>query len=264
MSNQPEKPHNVLVLGLGATVTFLLRSPAVFDGNTEIQPFIKSGKAVLVKGDALKQGDVKAAWGAASAHGTIEVVLFTVGGTPTFHLTKGIVLATPNLVTQCLLNLLCTIPSATTPKLVIISSNGLTRTSHKSLPLALKPVYGYLLAAPHEDKIGAERALRYCAGWPWNAKEDGEPTSEIMGENWTEREGLPVPGSLKNVLLIRPALLTDGKCTAEDGNKKPYRVAEGDIAGAYIVSRRDVAHFVVDAVTNKWSKFVDKCVCIAH
>lgn len=152
--------------------------------------------------------------------------------------------------------------------MVIISSNGLTHTSHKSLPLALKPVYGYLLAAPHEDKVGAERALRYSTGWDWNSQEDGEPTSEIMGENWTEREGLPAPGSLKNVLLIRPALLTDGKCTAEDEKKiekkKTYRVADGDVPGAWTVSRRDVAHFVVDAITNKWSEYADKCVCIAH
>lgn len=64
---------------LGATVTFLLRSTSVFDGNTEIQPYIKSGKAHLIQGDGLVQADVKKALDAAVSHGPVDVVLFTVG-----------------------------------------------------------------------------------------------------------------------------------------------------------------------------------------
>ena len=159
------------------------------------------------------------------------------------------------------------------PKIVTISSTGLTRASHAALPLPLKPLYGYLLSVPHKDKVGAERVISHCAGWTWNTKDDGEPGEDLMGPgDWTKREGLPAPGSLKRVLVIRPALLTDGECIAEKEvsattkkgkRKEPYRVSDKELHG-YTVSRKDVAHFVVDAVSNRWDEFENKCVSIAY
>ena len=45
-------------LAQGATVTFLLRSPSVFDQDAEMQKYIKNGQARLVKGDTLKKDTV--------------------------------------------------------------------------------------------------------------------------------------------------------------------------------------------------------------
>ncbi|KAF9004877.1 hypothetical protein BDZ89DRAFT_1237076 [Hymenopellis radicata] len=220
----------VRLLRLGSSVTFLLRNPSVFDGNEELAPFISSGKAILVKGDAMKQAEIKSAWDAASEHGSIDVILFTVGGIPSFSLKRGVFMTPENLVTQCLLNLLCTIPTdlSTPPKLVAITSMGVTHDSHKRVPVLLKPLYAYGLAAPHKDKVGAERVISYFTGWPWNAKADGEPGDNIMGAN-------------------EPA----------------YRISEGDISG-WTVSRKDVAHFIVDAVTKRWNEFGDKTMTIAY
>ena len=62
----------------GATVTFLLRSPNVFDTDTTIQRYIQSGHARLVQGDALKVEDVANGWEKAlevpSCH--VDLVLF--------------------------------------------------------------------------------------------------------------------------------------------------------------------------------------------
>lgn len=153
------------------------------------------------------------------------------------------------------------------PRIITISSIGLTKTSHASLPLPLKPLYGYLLAVPHKDKVGAERLISHCAGWTWNTEEDGEPDEGIMGPNWTERPDLPEAGSLKRVLVIRPALLTDGECRAEkpgrDAGVPPYLVSEKEL-GKWTVSRKDTAHFVADAILNRWSDFENKCVNIAY
>lgn len=200
-------------------------------------------------------------------------MLFSVGGTPKFTFGKGFVIDPRNLVTQSLFNALSTMPESSRTGdqtgIVAISSIGLTRTSHDSLPIALKPLYGWLLQVPHEDKAGAERVLAHCAGWSWNSAEDGEPGAEIMGENWKEREGLPSAGSLKKALVIRPALLTDGESIAEkpvkEGkqHKEPYRVSESELKG-YTVSRKDVAHFVVDAITNKWDQHANKRVNIVY
>ena len=74
-------PLEVLMLpaDAGATVTFLLRSPAVFDEDEAIKKAVRAGKAYLVKGDGLNQDDVARAWTEAISHGHVDTVLFTVG-----------------------------------------------------------------------------------------------------------------------------------------------------------------------------------------
>ena len=251
---------NVLSIEKGATVTFLLRKPTVFDQDESIQDYIKLGKARLIKGDALVKSDVANAWTeAAKGNGNphVDILLFTVGGLPKFKLTKGFIIHPHNLVTQSLLNTLSTLPSTPQPKVITISSTGLTKKSHRNLPWALKPFYAYFLAVPHRDKVGAERAVAYCAGWGWDTEVEGEVGDDIMGEGWIGSDGLPKPGTFKNIVVVRPALLTDGDA------KGAYRVEEGDIRG-WTVSRKDVAHFVVEGVLANWGQWCNKCVGIAY
>jgi len=66
-------------IGGGSTVTFLLRNPAVFDGDEAIHTYVKSGKARLVKGDALVQEDVNRLWAEASSERAVDLLLFTLG-----------------------------------------------------------------------------------------------------------------------------------------------------------------------------------------
>lgn len=252
------------LLDLGATVTFLLRSRSVFNDDATIQRYVNSGKARLVKGNAHVREDVERAWTEAAKgddNRPVDFLIFTVGGTPRFTLSKGFVISPPNLVTQALLNCLETLPTPT-PKIITISSTGLTRASHKNLPLLLKPLYGYLLQVPHKDKCGAEEILAHCAGWPW--EECDSPGPEILGANWKER--VPDGGQLKSVVVIRPALLTDGECRADEAsrNKQAYRVNEGDLSGSYMVSRKDVAHFLVEGVIKDWDTWQGKRVSIAY
>lgn len=75
-------------------------------------------------------------------------------------------------------------------------------------------------------------------------------------------------GSLKRILVIRPAVFTDGESVAEKETpggkeKAPYRVSESEIGG-YTISRKDVAHFIVDAVANHWDKFEGRRVNICY
>ena len=152
------------------------------------------------------------------------------------------------------------------PRIIAISSTGVTHTSNAALPLLLRPMYGYLLAEPHKDKMGLERLVSYCAGWPWDVKEDGEPGEDIMGsQNWMNDPELPAAGSLKKVLVIRPAFLTDGECKADkvEDSKPGYRVSATDFSG-WTVSRKDVAHFVVQAAFTRWMEFENRCVTVAY
>ena len=181
------------------------------------------------------------------------------GGTPQFKLTKGFVISPPNLVTQALLNCLETLPTPT-PKIITISSTGLTRASHQKLPLPLKPFYGYLLQVPHKDKCGAEEVLAHCAGWPWDKRDSAGPA--ILGDEWERR--VPGQNQLKSVVVIRPALLTDGNCRANQSGEGAYRVKEGDLEGGWTVSRQDVAHFLVEGVIKHWDKWEGKFASIAY
>ncbi|KAI4520892.1 hypothetical protein K525DRAFT_239770 [Schizophyllum commune Loenen D] len=256
----------IRLLDAGATVTFLLRNPAVFDEDEIIKNAVSAGKAFLVKGDGLNQDDVARAWAEATSHGHVDTLLFTVGGVPKgFSLTKGFIIEPHNLVTQCLLNTLCTIPKdAPQPRIVVVSSIGLTKRSHSSLPLIFKPLYAHALAMPHRDKLGVERVLAHCAGLPWDASEE-EPADDIVGAGWRERQGLPGPGELKQVLIVRPALLTDGECKADNKKegREPYRAEEKELGG-YTVSRKDVGHFIFKAVTSDWNKYGGKIINVGY
>ncbi|KAL1709156.1 hypothetical protein EV121DRAFT_276545 [Schizophyllum commune] len=256
----------IRLLDAGATVTFLLRNPAVFDEDEAIKKAVAAGKAFLVKGDGLNQDDVARAWAEATSHGHVDTLLFTVGGVPKgFSLTKGFIIEPHNLVTQCLLNTLCTIPKdAPQPRIVVVSSIGLTKRSHSSLPLIFKPLYAHALAMPHRDKLGVERVLAHCAGLPWDASEE-EPADDIVGAGWRERQGLPGPGELKQVLIVRPALLTDGECKADKKKegREPYRAEEKELGG-YTVSRKDVGHFIFKAVTSDWNKYGGKIINVGY
>ena len=155
----------------------------------------------------------------------------------------------PNLVTRSLLNCLETLPTPR-PNFIVISSAGLTHAGHERLPWQLKPLYRYLLTVPHADKCGAEAVLAHCAGWTWDERDN--PGTEVLDRDWKASRDLPGPGTVQNVVVVRPALLTDGICRADQEKKRhtgeQYTVEEGDLRGRWTISRRDVAHFVVERV----------------
>ncbi|KAK7049702.1 hypothetical protein VNI00_005733 [Paramarasmius palmivorus] len=254
---------SVRLLDAGCTVTFLLRNSAVFDEDEVIKKYIASGKVHLVKGDALVQSDVQRGWEEAAKHGPVDLLLFTVGGAPNFSFRKGFYIDPYNLVAQSMLNALCTMPKQSpSPKVIAVTPIGLTRSAKKALPLPVRLFCSYLLHVPFKDKIGVERVLHHCGGMPW--EEDEAASIDVLGPDWKEKNGLPEPGSLKDVLIVRGALFTDGDCTAETKGKPGYRVATGDLSGAWTISRKDVAYFIVDTLLNNWDQYRGHCVSIAY
>ncbi|KAI0738734.1 hypothetical protein BC629DRAFT_1600152 [Irpex lacteus] len=260
------------LLRKGATVTFLLRTPGVFDDDVEMQGYVRSNKALLVRGDALKREDFVRGWAAArgaSPTEHVDLVVSTVGGEPTYTWPKGFTITPPNLCTQTFHNLLTTTPPSLRPtvKILAISAAGCTRSSFSKLPLAWKP-----------DKQGMERIVSFCMGESWDAREPGEG---ILGRGWEGVEGMPERGGMRRFVLVRPAALTDGECRAEmpvDGKKrkgkkgKKGKDGEGYRYGTdsemksngYSVSRADVAHFMVERVVEEWERFEGKRVNVCY
>ncbi|KDQ60005.1 hypothetical protein JAAARDRAFT_174021 [Jaapia argillacea MUCL 33604] len=261
------------LLEKGHTVTFLLRKPSVFDGDAKVQFFVSSGQARLVEGDAMKAEDVKRAWevaGQGEPEGIVDLCLFTIGATAgKISLTKGMVINPHNVCTQSMMNVLCTMPKPRTTKIVAVTSNGVSPASHASLPCPLKGPYSYFLDGPHRDKIGLERVLYYVGGKPYTEAEmGGEPGEDILEKEWKSREGLPAEGEFTNSVTVRPALMTDGDCKGDAPPKKagkaPYRFAEGNLSGAWTISRKDVAHFIVEGVLPEWEMWAGKVVTIGY
>ena len=98
-----------------------------------------------------------------------------LGGAPEFHPIKGFASVIPphnlQVVTQCLLNVLCEIPKTNPqalPKVITISTIGVTRSSRSQVPFLLNIFYGYLITGsqPLQDKLGTERVIYHCAVHP--------------------------------------------------------------------------------------------------
>ena len=184
------------------------------------------------------------------------------GGVPSFHPLRGFVINPPDLCSRSALKALSTIPPEHPyPRIVAVTSVGLTPAAHASMPFALRSMYTLLLGPPHKDKRGAERVLAHCMGT------EG-PKEAILPPGWEQTAGLPPKGVLaNNVVIVRPALLTDGECRAE-GPKGGYRVRSDDdlaVSGGYNVSRQDVAHFIAERVLGEeWATWAGKGVSLAY
>lgn len=176
-----------------------------------------------------------------------------------------------------MLNVLRSMPSShrapgSQPKLVVISSTGITKRSHEHLPFLERVMYSWLLEHPHIDKFGMERVLAHVSGAHWVDPEYRSLAGVLPPDaEWTALEGIPDAGSFTNVLIVRPAWLTDGPCTAEDEKKKKkgksYVVADDDeVPNGYTISRSDIAHFVTEQALSpeRWEEWRGRRVSLAY
>lgn len=153
------------------------------------------------------------------------------------------------------------------PRIIAVFAMGDTRSSRKTLPWLWRPLYGYIIKQPLRDKAAAERVMAYVAGWPWDVQGDGEPDKRLLPRDWRDIEGLQEEGELnESVTVLRPSLLTDGECKADldDGNGPIYRVNDGILRGARPISRRDVAHFIVEGLIKNWEEYGGRRLNLAY
>ncbi|KAG8701286.1 hypothetical protein FRC08_004180, partial [Ceratobasidium sp. 394] len=66
----------------------------------------------------------------------------------------------------------------------------------------------------------------------------------------------------RNVVIVRPSLLTNGECVA-DQKEDAYRVDEG-LMSAWTVSRADVAHFVAEKLFADWERWAGKAWVVSY
>ncbi|CAE6437861.1 unnamed protein product [Rhizoctonia solani] len=226
------------LLEKGHTCTLLLRQTDVMESDPSMTKYIRNGLVKLVCGNALVRGDVQKAWDTVNSDGKVDLIFFGIGGDPSLSLTKGFVITPADVTTRSMSVLLSIVQSSTVrPRLVTISSNGLDERSHSLLPFPLKIFYSWLLRVPHEDKIGLERNVEQATS----------------SERWLDP---------KNSVIVRPSLLTSGKCLA-DTKPDAYRIGE-ELTSAWTVSRADVGHFVVEKVLAEWDRWAGNAWVVSY
>jgi hypothetical protein len=107
------------------------------------------------------------------------------------------------------------------------------------LPFPHSMLYPLALGSPHWDKLATKRIVSHVSDSAWFDAADASATDKLVPDNWAVRAG-PV-GSSTNVVIVRPAFLTDGDATGV------YR-ANPLGAGLKAISQKDVAHFSVEDV----------------
>jgi len=113
---------------------------------------------------------------------------------------------------------------AGSPKIVVVSTTGVSEAGVRDVPLLMAPLYHVLLKDPHKDKAALERGVI------------------ASGERWT---------------IVRPSLLTDGGENpggVRVGVEDPVgRTVESKAVG-YTVSREDVGKWIFENLVEEGEK----------
>jgi hypothetical protein len=193
---------------------------------------------------------------------------------------------------------------STPPRVITVTSNGITKKSHRALPGMMKFLSNILLKDALRDKRAAEHLLAVSSsGAEFACLEEEVKELEkggLLEVGWKE-EVKPIG---VEAVVVRPSMLVDGECLAEaaatspspspagtsttdakpkkDGKKgkkegPPFRTGPEDLPGAWKVSRKDVAWFIAKMVmtdstdasgTNSggsgWEEWKGKAVTISY
>lgn len=179
----------------------------------------------ITVGDATSPASMRELFTAAGPG--VELIFSSIGGAPSFSNPFRPGMFPEHLCARAMAALLEVYPEffppPAHPRLVVISSSGLGHQGFADLPWLLKPLYGWLLQGVHADKEEMEKLVHSAAGMQhvdFNPQGSGG-------------------GVLEDVVIVRPAFLTNGE-----------RVTGGVRAGerlvALTVRRTDVGGFVVE------------------
>ncbi|KLT42031.1 hypothetical protein CC85DRAFT_285959 [Cutaneotrichosporon oleaginosum] len=230
-----------------ARITLLLRNPNVFDADAAVMDAVKDGRVKLVQGDATVEADVERAIESA------EVVLTSIGGTPSFTL-RGFKLDNPTVCTdaaRALLRVLSRIPLSARPRVIAISSMGIG-TNHSTMPLPLRILYPWLLSGPHADKEGLEYLLLRAA-----SAFDAPSLPAILAISGSADTSADpaLENILPHLILVRPALLTDGA---------PAAVRAAEDLSAYSVSRASVGRWIAQHCMPDQDQWVNRAPVLGY
>ncbi|WVQ96634.1 hypothetical protein IAU59_003739 [Kwoniella sp. CBS 9459] len=227
------------------STTLLLRKPELLEQDAAISPYIREGRVRIVKGDATSEADLRECLEGER----VDLIVSSIGATPSLTLT-GIKIDQPELCTKgavALLHVLQDMHSRQSqvplPRVIVVGSMGVG-DHHKEIPFAMRALYSWLLAKPHQDKLALEYLLRRASTvFP-------TPTSSeaIPPETWLPKSTIEGIRSdfLPQVTILRPAMF------GSDGPARPVdQMKTGEHAQVYMIKRSEVARFIAEDCINK-------------
>ncbi|KAJ3239706.1 hypothetical protein HDU78_002705 [Chytriomyces hyalinus] len=132
------------------------------------------------------------------------------------------------------------------PSMIAISTTGIDKNS-RDLPLVLIPLYHWLLAVPHCDKIEMEKAVV------------GGVEGKVLAAHFTVRPSLLTDGKAKGSAAVRVGAVSS--CHSVKGS-----VVEGSAAVGYTISRADVGNWIFDEIVSgkDAGRWENKCISLTY
>ena len=164
---------------------------------------------------------------------TVDIVISAIGGTMVFGSNPlRATLDDPTICQDAISTILSVLRGMPGPKplLAVLSTTGISDRV-RDVPLAMIPLYHWVLRVPHEDKKKME--------------------SLVVGEMGRPAE----QRAIKSFVAVRPSLFTNGprlglkklRVGAEDGR-------EGKPAVGYTISRADAGGWIFDEIIKGWDR----------
>lgn len=230
----------VAALKDGHTCRALVRTPSKLTAALDAQGVDKASLANLdiIEGNAKDIDSVKALL--QTSTGIVDTIVFGVGAAPTLRLhIMPVTLDDPNLCRTAMATLLSALnelKAATKPRLLVISTTGITR-GPRDVPFLYIPLYHWLLHVPHIDKRVMEQLI-------WEQK-DKSDDGRVIGE----------------FAIVRPTLLMDGNGVGVGSIR--YGL-ESNPALGWTIDRKDVGNWVFEKGVKpmKLGEFEDQAISL--
>lgn len=171
--------------------------------------------------------------------GTADIIVSGIGGKLLFSNPLSPTLDNPTICQDAMRTIITAVDEVNSssgiekrPLVITLSTTGISDVQ-RDLPIAMIPMYHWMLKVPHEDKKVMERVIL-----------DSE--KDVLG----------------GYVIVRPSLLTDG---ASVGDLSKIRVGvETSPAVGYTISREDVGRWVFEYLVKKGreSQYVGEAVTI--
>ncbi|KAJ3245591.1 hypothetical protein HDU78_008928 [Chytriomyces hyalinus] len=132
------------------------------------------------------------------------------------------------------------------PSMIAISTTGIDKNS-RDLPFALMPLYHWLLAVPHRDKMDMEKAVV------------GGVERKVLAAHFTVRPSLLIDGKAKGSAAVRVGAVSS--CHSVEGD-----AVEGSPAVGYTISRADVGNWIYDEIVagKDVARWENKCISLTY
>ncbi|CAD0091445.1 unnamed protein product [Aureobasidium mustum] len=212
----------VAALNDGYTCRALVRTPSKLIAMLDAQEVPKSSLANLeiIEGNAKDINLVKQLL--QTSTGIVDTIVFGVGAAPKLRLhIMPVTLDDPNLCRTAmatLLSALYELKAPTKPRLLVISTTGITR-GPRDVPFLYIPLYHWLLHVPHIDKRVMEQLV---------IEQKDKPVAERVIEEFA---------------IVRPTLLMDGNGV---GVAKVRYGLESSPALGWTIDRKDVGNWLFE------------------